>query len=208
MSLLLEPYGALVDELGDTMRADEQSAFPIHGEMKIAALRDVLDTHGQWVSRSTLPRTQSRAVLVCVGRKARAAHRPALYRAGPELEQPLAVARDIYLFAGGAQVGRRQRDRGGLFAAPSGAPPHRAPGATGTAVSLRRHSGQPDRPEMLPIDLLRCKLSFFGAIRFDPRSDRWVRINMYKNAPFPHELDRHPADDWSYPRLTQQEQKS
>ena len=41
---------------------------------------------------------------------------------------------------------------------------------------------------LLPIDLLRCKLSFFGATHFDPRSDRWVRINMFQGAPFPHEL--------------------
>ena len=42
--------------------------------------------------------------------------------------------------------------------------------------------------EMLPIDLLRCKLSFFGAAKFDPRSDRWVRICMYQDAPYPHEM--------------------
>jgi hypothetical protein len=42
--------------------------------------------------------------------------------------------------------------------------------------------------DMLPIDLLRCKLSFFGASKFDPRSDRWVRICMYQDAPFPHEM--------------------
>ena len=60
---------------------------------------------------------------------------------------------------------------------------------------------------LLPIDLLRCKLSFFGATRFDPRSDRWVRINMYQNAPFPHELSQVLADDWSYPGLGSQEQR-
>ncbi len=52
---------------------------------------------------------------------------------------------------------------------------------------------------MVPIDLLRCKLSFFGATRFDPRSDRWVRITMYKDAPFPDELGQFPADDWAFP---------
>ena len=41
---------------------------------------------------------------------------------------------------------------------------------------------------MLPIDLLRCKLSFFGATKFDPRSDRWVRICMYQDAPYPNEM--------------------
>ena len=54
---------------------------------------------------------------------------------------------------------------------------------------------------MMPIDMLRMKLSFFGACHFDPRSDRWVRINMYQNAPFPEDLARNAADDWTLPRL-------
>jgi hypothetical protein len=40
---------------------------------------------------------------------------------------------------------------------------------------------------MLPIDILRCKLAFFGATRFDPRSDRWVRISLFQGMPFPDE---------------------
>ena len=43
--------------------------------------------------------------------------------------------------------------------------------------------------EMLPIDILRCKLAFFGATRFDPRSDRWVRISLFQGAPFPDEMN-------------------
>ena len=50
-----------------------------------------------------------------------------------------------------------------------------------------------------PIDLLRCKLSFFGATGFDPRSDLWTRITMYSGAPLPHELTRDEADDWAFP---------
>ncbi|WAP69806.1 hypothetical protein OH818_06305 [Jiella pelagia] len=57
--------------------------------------------------------------------------------------------------------------------------------------------------EMMPIDILRCKLAFFGATRFDPRSDRWVRICMFQNAPFPHELASSRADDWAYPPLSE-----
>ncbi len=53
--------------------------------------------------------------------------------------------------------------------------------------------------DVLPIDMLRCKLAFFGAVHFDPRSDRWVRICMYGNAPYPEELQSRSADDWVYP---------
>ena len=54
---------------------------------------------------------------------------------------------------------------------------------------------------MVPVDLLRCKLSFFGATKFDPRSDRWLRITMYQGAPFPDELERCDPDDMVYPEL-------
>ena len=53
--------------------------------------------------------------------------------------------------------------------------------------------------DILPIDLLRCKLAFFGASKFDPRSDRWLRITMYQGAPFPDELDQLDPDDLAYP---------
>jgi hypothetical protein len=55
--------------------------------------------------------------------------------------------------------------------------------------------------DCLPIDLLRCKLSFFGASKFDPRSDRWTRITLYQGAPLPGELHRPDAADWCFPFL-------
>jgi hypothetical protein len=55
--------------------------------------------------------------------------------------------------------------------------------------------------DLFPIDMLRCKLSFFGATKFDPRSDRWVRITMYQGAPFPCELAAMDPDDLAYPPL-------
>ncbi len=52
--------------------------------------------------------------------------------------------------------------------------------------------------ELMAIDMLRCKLSFFGATRFDPRSDRWVRITMYQGAPHPDELADTTCDAWPF----------
>ncbi len=51
---------------------------------------------------------------------------------------------------------------------------------------------------MLPIDLLRAKLSFFGATKFDPRSDRWLRITMFQGAPYPDEMPHEEADGWAW----------
>jgi hypothetical protein len=50
-----------------------------------------------------------------------------------------------------------------------------------------------------PIDLLRFKLAFFGASKFDPKSDLWTRITMFQGAPMPDELDQAKADDWAFP---------
>jgi hypothetical protein len=51
-----------------------------------------------------------------------------------------------------------------------------------------------------PLDLLRCKLSFFGASKFDPRSDRWVRITLFQGAPLVEDLaDADVEYDWFLP---------
>jgi hypothetical protein len=53
--------------------------------------------------------------------------------------------------------------------------------------------------DCLPIDLLRCKLSIFGAAKFDPKSDRWTRITLFQGAPPIEALGRPDADDWAFP---------
>ena len=57
--------------------------------------------------------------------------------------------------------------------------------------------------EMKPMHLLRAKLSFLGAQRFDPKGDRWVRVTFFQGAPLIAELNAEPADlvdfdDWSF----------
>ena len=49
-----------------------------------------------------------------------------------------------------------------------------------------------------PMHLLRCKLSMFGATKFDPRSDRWVRITLFQGAPLFAEIS---SDEWLFPLL-------
>ena len=50
---------------------------------------------------------------------------------------------------------------------------------------------------IMPIDMLRLKLSFFGALKFDPRSDKWLRICMFQGAPLPDELKNYD-EQWVY----------
>lgn len=50
-----------------------------------------------------------------------------------------------------------------------------------------------------PIDMLRFKLSFFGACKFDPKSALWTRIALFQGAPTPDRLGAADADDWWLP---------
>lgn len=58
--------------------------------------------------------------------------------------------------------------------------------------------------DMLPLDLLRCKLSFFGVSKFDPKSKLWVRNTMFQGAPILEDIiSNHKTnsfnDDWCFP---------
>ncbi|MED1953627.1 hypothetical protein [Brevibacillus centrosporus] len=52
---------------------------------------------------------------------------------------------------------------------------------------------------LLPVHLLRCKLAFFGAERFDPQSNRWVRVTLMQGAPLVEEIGQDFKDDWIFP---------
>ena len=53
-----------------------------------------------------------------------------------------------------------------------------------------------------PIDILRCKLSFFGGSKYDPKSELWTRITLFQGAPLPHQLQEKNACDWLFPYLS------
>ena len=53
--------------------------------------------------------------------------------------------------------------------------------------------------DVLPIHLLRCKLSFFGVGKFDPRSRMWVRNTMFQGAPLVSDIGKNLGDTWCFP---------
>ena len=52
--------------------------------------------------------------------------------------------------------------------------------------------------ETIPINMLRFKLSFFGANRYDPKSDRWLRVSFFSGAPFLSNLNKQNVDSWGF----------
>ena len=47
-SLVLEPYGHLVDSFGDQMSCDEATLFPIDGEMTISNVKSTIEKYYGW----------------------------------------------------------------------------------------------------------------------------------------------------------------
>ena len=199
VSLMLEPYAELVDPLAQTMAADEAVVFPIDGSMPIAQLRAILEQNYDWALSVDYA---SRAAIARVWYVSQEKLEPRLGERFEEpiepYEQPLAPGRDASALYRALCAWPDSSDRAGarsdadlLAAFLAHHPEHRHMARRAQLALTHEYAEIRDNTidaGMLPIDMLRCKLSFFGATRFDPRSDRWIRITLYQGAPFPHEL--------------------
>jgi hypothetical protein len=202
VSLLIEPHGDLVDALADCMDANEDAGFEVDGSVGVGATLQLIEQHYPWALETDYadPAGQARFWYVSEEKlEPRLGER--FDEPGAELEQPLATGRDVAALAQALQA-RQPEEALAEFLLDH--PEHRYAARRVQIVSnypfaeIRENLIAADT---LPIDMLRCKLSFFGATAFDPRSDRWVRISMYRGAPFPDELSDHEADDWVWPPL-------
>ncbi|MBC6439195.1 MAG: hypothetical protein GDA49_02010 [Rhodospirillales bacterium] len=202
VSLLLEPYGDLVDDLTPTMSADELTAFRIDGGQPLRTLSTLVDRHYGWALDVDWGAAASRARVWYVSEEKLEPRLGERFEEPIEpYEQPLAPGRDVAALRQAIDTWEDEcRVADFLLAHPR----HRYAVRRVQAMARFPYAEVRDNTiasDLLPIDMLRCKLSFFGASHFDPKSDRWVRINMYRGAPFPHELADAPRDDWSYPVL-------
>lgn len=189
LSLLLEPHGDLVDDLADHMGADEPASFRINGAMRVRELSDLLTEHYGWALSIdfTSPENTARFWYVSAEKlEPRLGERAT--EEGATLEQPLCIARLA------SELNRTLQNREAdepVAALLLAFPEHRYVIRRVQIAGKHPYAEVCDNliaADMLPIDLLRCKLAFFGASRFDPRSDRWVRISLFQGAPFPDEI--------------------
>jgi hypothetical protein len=194
VSVLFEPYSELVDDLSDCMYIDEAKHFKIDASISTDELKAQIQENYEWALSIDYSKNDHQARFWYVSEsklEPRLGER--FEENGSELEQPLAVARDIAALH--SALIKKQNLGEFLLAHPE----HRHIVRRIQLSNKFPYSEIRDNlldSKMLPIDMLRCKLSFFGATKFDPRSDRWVRICMFKDAPFPKELTG--EDNWSY----------
>jgi hypothetical protein len=199
-SLMLEPYGPLVDGLGPCMAAVEEAGFRIDGSMTLNDMARLIEDQFPWALGTDWSSREATARAWYVSEEKL---EPRLGERHDEdiaaYEQPLATGRDA---AALHKMLAAWPGETPLAAFLLKHPEHRhiarrlQIGANAPYGEIRDNTIGAD---MLPIDMLRAKLSFFGATSFDPRSDRWIRITMFAGAPYPPDLTEENADLWVYP---------
>lgn len=188
-ALLIEPHGDLVDPLAASMSADETVALRLEGTMPLARLREVLRARYAWALDIDFTRPESAARFWYVSEEKL---EPRLGKrateAGAEREQPLCIAR----LACELDHALAESDPAETLAAfLLRQPEHRYMARRAQIAATHPYAEVQDNliaDGMLPIDLMRCKLAFFGASHFDPRSDKWVRISLFQGAPYPLDM--------------------
>jgi hypothetical protein len=196
VALILEPYGELVDGLTGCMDADEHLSFVIDGSVTVAETLSILNSQCQWALTIDFEQPQNRARFwYTSAEKLEPRVGERFDEPGEEYESPYAIGYYIHQLNRALLTWTKtQSEHDAIAEFLLVQPEHRH--------TMRRVQNLKNRPyaevqdnviayDMLPIDLLRCKLSFFGATKFDPRSDRWVRICMYQGCSYPHELLSH-----------------
>lgn len=199
-ALFIEMAGAENDDLADGMAAAREAA--LQPSMRLVALRRLLRDHYGWALAVAFNKPAETAKFWYVSeeklepRLGRRVSEP-----GSDLELPLDIARQVQRLAADLAD---EPDTLTVAAFLARFPQHRhavrrIQTAATAPYSEIRDNLLSDR--CLPINMLRCKLAFFGASKFDPRSDRWTRITLFQGAPTRGDISAGETDDCWLPVL-------
>lgn len=191
-ALMIEPFGELVDDLVEGMATDDVAQ--LDPAMGCAELAHIVHRDWAWALNDyTAPEACHQFWYVS---EAKAEPRLGLRHeeAGAELETPLDIARRV------ADLAVDLKGEGTVAGFLCDYPQHRSAVRRVQSLAHAPYSEIRDNligRDCLPIDMLRCKLAFFGAAKFDPKSDRWTRITLCQGAPLRDDLQG--ADNWWLP---------
>ena len=201
VSMMMEPYDKIINPLINDMSSEEEKYFHIPGHRKVSELKIILENNYKSIIDIDFKEKNNTTNFWFISKnkeEPRVANRYEEH--GSELEQPLAIARDTkQLYE--KVLKAKQSDTVAEFLLNNDDVRHVVRRAF--IVDQFPYSEIQDNTigaSLVPIDMLRLKLSFFGAVKFDPKSDKWLRINMYQGAPLPHEM-KHSNDTWVYNTL-------
>ena len=198
VSVMMEPYDEIVEPLILKMSSDEEKYFDIPCNRTIQELRNILENNYLEILRIDFEKKENNQNFWFISKnkeEPRLSNR--FLENGSELEQPLAIARDIKKLHNNIS-NQKNSMKIGKFLSENNELRHIVRRAF--IVENFPYSEIQDNTignKLMPIDMLRLKLSFFGAVKFDPRSDKWLRITMFQGAPLPDELKSF-NDQWIY----------
>ena len=198
VSLLIEPHGDLVDDLEDDMQTS--TGIEIDPSMSLTQLSDLLQESFSWALEIDFedPEKQRRFWYYSEEKlEPRFGDRYAEH--GAEKEMPLAVGRDVYLLSKKIKSVSAEITVGEFVRV---YPQFRhIVRRVQTLVSFPYAEIRDNilDADMRPIDLLRFKLAFFGASKFDPKSELWTRVTLFQGAPHPEEISEKEAEEWAFP---------
>ena len=198
VSVMMEPYDEIVEPLILKMSSDEEKYFDIPCDRTVHELRNILENNYNEILRIDFKKKENNQNFWFISKnkeEPRLSNRH--LEAGSELEQPLAIARDIKKLYENIS-NQKNSMKIGKFLSENNELRHIVRRAF--IIEKFPYSEIQDNTigyKLMPIDMLRLKLSFFGAVKFDPRSDKWLRITMFQGAPLPDELESF-NDQWIY----------
>ena len=198
VSMMMEPYDNIVNPLITQMSSDEEEHFNIPVDRTIEDLRNILENKYSEILKIDFLKEENNQNFWFISKNKEEPRIGDRYiDEGSDLEQPLAIARDInklyeavFTKKNSSKIGKFLKDNNHL----------RHVVRRAFIAEKFPYSEIQDNTigsKLVPIDMLRLKLSFFGAIKFDPRSDKWLRICMFQGAPLPSELGNFD-DKWIY----------
>ena len=198
MSIMMEPYNDIINPLVKEMSSDEEKYFNIPTYRKVDELRNIIEAKYPNILHINFEEKENNKNFWFISKnkeEPRLADRFEEY--GSELEQPLAIARDIKKLYDKLLVSKNSLTIAEFLTSNSEL---RHVVRRAFIVEKFPYSEIQDNTigkDLMPIDMLRLKLSFFGALKFDPRSDKWLRICMFQGAPLPNELKSYD-EQWVY----------
>ena len=198
VSMMMEPYDNIVNPLITQMSSDEEEHFNIPVDRTIEDLRNILENKYSEILKIDFLKDENNQNFWFISKNKEEPRIGDRYiDEGSDLEQPLAIARDINKLYE-AVFNKKNSSKIGKFLKDNNHLRHVVRRAfIAEKFPYSEIQDNTIGSKLVPIDMLRLKLSFFGAIKFDPRSDKWLRICMFQGAPLPSELGNFD-DKWIY----------
>ena len=198
VSMMMEPFDNIIKPLTSKMSSEEDQYFTIPTNRTVKDLRQIIEDRYSEILKINFEKKENNKNFWFISKnKEEPRYADRFEENGSELEQPLAIARDIKRLFKQLLLSNNDLTIDKFLIKNTDL---RHVVRRAFIIEKFPYSEIQDNTigeNVVPIDMLRLKLSFFGALKFDPRSDKWLRICMFQGAPLPDDLKKFDQQ-WVY----------